>query len=112
MNDRDLEIRLKSIRVPCKTEEYWDDFPSRVRVQLNRPVSIPPAQISVLRWGSEWSVGLALALVISILSVAPVFYAALKDETALRRDAERFPQKVHLLMADQHGMQYLIADRE
>ena len=36
MNLADLEARLKSVRVPERTEEYWNDFPARVRGQLRR----------------------------------------------------------------------------
>ena len=36
MNNFDLDAKLKSLRVPERTEEYWNDFPSQVRVQLRR----------------------------------------------------------------------------
>jgi len=36
MNDLDLESKLRSVRVPERPDEYWDDFPSRFRVQLRR----------------------------------------------------------------------------
>ena len=36
MNDFDLEAKLKRVLVPERSEEYWSDFPSRIRVQLRR----------------------------------------------------------------------------
>jgi hypothetical protein len=109
MNDFDLEAKLNAVQIPERTEEYWDDFPSRVRVQLGRTI---PQESARWQGGLQWRWGLAMAGVLFVLSLAPVLRAAVKDEQALRRDAEKFPQKVHALMADEHGMQNLITDSE
>lgn len=107
MNDRQLEARLRMLPVPERTEEYWDAFPSRVRLQL---ISAECSSRRAPQWG--WNSGLAFACAISVVLLAPLFSAAIRDERILQRDAERFPQSVRLLMTDEHGMQYLVADRE
>ena len=111
MNDLDLESKLKSVKIPARTDEYWEDFPSRVRSQLRRPVSAEWAQPRFMpQW--SWNSGLAMACVVMFFSLLPAFHAVLKDERALQQNAKKFPQQLHLLMADEHGMQYLVTDRD
>lgn len=109
MNNFELESKLKSVRVPEKTDEYWEDFPARVRSQLHRPAVMEQART---RWMPQWawSSGLATACVILCLSLWPALQNVVKDERALQRDAARFPHQLHLLMADEHGMQYLVSE--
>lgn len=106
MNDLELESKLKSVRVPERTEEYWDDFPSRVRVQLPRTVAPERARA---RWMPQWAWNSSWAL--ACLTFCLVFWPVLKNERALYRQAARMPNQLRLLMADEHGMQYLVAER-
>ena len=110
MNDFELESKLKAIPVPAREEEYWKDFPRRVRSHLGRSIVSEP---SPTRWMPQWawSSGLALACAVLSLLLWPAFHAALRDEQTLQRDAARLPKQLRLLMADEHGMQYLVADR-
>ena len=111
MNDFELESKLKAIPVPAREEEYWEDFPRRVRSQLGRSTAAEPQSTRLMpQWA--WSGGLALACVVFSLLLWPVFHAALLDEQALQRDAARLPKQLHVLMADEHGMQYLVAERD
>jgi hypothetical protein len=109
MNDFELESRLKAVRVPEKPDGYWEDFPGQVRLQLRPPVTMERAQT---RWMPQWAwnSGLALACVVLSLSLWPVLQTVAKDERNLQRDAARFPHQLHLLMADEHGMQYLVSE--
>jgi hypothetical protein len=109
MSDSELESKLKSVRVPEKTDEYWEDFPTCVRSQLRRPAAVERTQT---RWMPQWawSSGLATACAVLALSLWPMFQTVVKDEHALQRDAARFPHQLHLLMADEHGMQYLVSE--
>src|ERR1035441_2235736 len=61
MNDFDLESKLKSVPVPERTDEYWYDFPSRVRVQLRRERD---QSVPVRAWRPQlaWAGGLALGV--------------------------------------------------
>ena len=109
MNDFELESKLKAVRVPAKPDEYWEDFPAQVRLQLSRPVSQERRQPRRMpQWA--WSSGLALACVMSCLVLWPALHAVAKDERALQRDAARLPHQLHVLMADEHGMQNLVAE--
>jgi hypothetical protein len=111
MNNFDLETKLRAVLVPERTEEYWDDFPSRVRRQLARPV-----WEERVRWDARpqwpWNGGLALACLLLFISFVPVFHSALKDERILGRDVERLPLGIQALMADEHGMQNLVTDSQ
>jgi hypothetical protein len=109
MSDFELESKLRSVRVPEKADEYWHDFPAQVRLQLRRPPAVERAQT---RWMPQWawSSGLATACVILCLSLWPAFQTVVKGERTLQRDAARFPHQLHLLMADEHGMQYLVSE--
>ena len=68
MNDFELESKLKSVRVPERPEEYWDDFPSRVRVQLPRERREFAPQ-SAWRPRLAWVGGLALAVALVFVCV-------------------------------------------
>lgn len=110
MNDFDLESKLKSVRVPARTEEYWENFPSHLRSQL-RPVYLAPPQKSSLprlAWGSA----IASACLIFAFVILPAFHVALKDERVFRRELTELPHHLRVLMADEHGMHYLIADQQ
>jgi hypothetical protein len=110
MNDFDLKSKLMAVRVPERSAEYWDDFPSHVRMQLARRV-----QAERLYWQDRprvWNRNLALAWVLLVFSLLPVFFAALKDEGMLRQEASRWSHGIHVLMADQHGMQSVVMDNE
>jgi hypothetical protein len=111
MNDLDLTRNLKAIQVPERSDEYWDDFPSRVRIQLAWPVLVERARWHGRpRWG--WNARLAMACVLLFFSLVPVFHAALKDDRLLRLRAEQLSQNMRVFMADEHGMQNVIADSE
>jgi hypothetical protein len=109
MSDFELESKLRSVRVPEKTDEYWENFPGRVRSQLRRPAAVDRGQT---RWMPQWawSSGLATACVVLVLSLWPAFQTIVKDERVLQRDAAQFPHQLHLLLADEHGMQYLVSE--
>ena len=65
--DFELKSKLKNVPVPERTEEYWDDFPTRVRSQLRRPP--PPAELRE-NWlpSFSWKFGFSVAcLVIGLL---------------------------------------------
>lgn len=111
MNDRELEAMLNVVRIPERSEEYWSDFPSRVRLHLGRLAAMerPYKSRATHR---RWNGGMAFACALSVALLVPLFNAALKGERMLQRDAEQFPRNMQLFMADQHGMQYLVADRE
>ncbi len=67
MNDFDLEARLKSVPLPRRPDEYWEDFPSQVRRQLNRTAPELEARENQLPQFA-WKMGMGFAcLVIGLL---------------------------------------------
>jgi hypothetical protein len=116
MNDADLKSRLKNVPVPERTEEYWDDFPARVRGRLRRPA--PAAQLNE-NWRPQfaWKFAVATACLIFVLFVfnQPLKVASaviFHQEKAMRHQLAELNQHLRVFMADDHGMYYLVADKE
>jgi len=112
MNDFDLESKLKSLRVPARTEEYWNDFPSQVRVQLRqaRP-ELSERSFGGLRFA--FAGGFALALILVCIEFHPlqtVSLAIAKQERHLHTQLARLDTGLHKLMLNTDGMGYLLAE--
>jgi hypothetical protein len=114
MNNSELEAKLKSVRVPERTEEYWNDFPSQVRVQLHRsrPEFSPrPAWRPRFAWAG--GVALAVALAFVCIQFHPFQTASsvlTKHERHLRMQLAQLDAGLHVLMFNPHGMSYLLAE--
>ena len=109
MNDFELESKLKSVRVPERPADYWEDFPSRVRQNLPRE-EFSPRKTFPPRF--VWAAGMALACAVFAAIILPAFQMALKDERAVHRELAELPHHLQVLMADEHGLHYLIADQK
>lgn len=115
MKKFDLESKLKSAPLPERSEEYWDDFPSRVRVQLGRshPAAAPlQSWRPRLAWAGSWA--LALILIFSCVQVRPLkamSFALTKQQQEIHHQLARLDAGLHVLMQDQHGMSYLVAEK-
>ena len=114
MNDFDLASRLKSVRVPERMEEYWDDFPSRIRVQLRRESPTVSAR-SVWRPRLVSAGGFALAL--ALLYLGERFHPLQTASDSInhhqkqfRAEMARIETGLQLLMFNPHGMGYLLAE--
>ena len=110
MNDSELISRLKDVRPPERSTEYWDDFPSRVRVQL-RPVSAMRKGETRFFPRLAWVGGLAFACLVLNLTLWPAHFI-LKNEKTLSREFAQLPDHLRIFMADEHGLHYLIAEKE
>ncbi len=114
MNDFDLESKLKSVRVPERTEEYWNDFPSRVRVQLRRN-RLESAPQSAWRPRLAWAGGFALAVVLVFACVQfhpfqTVSLAITKQQRHFHAQLARLDAGLHVLMLNTDGMGYLLTE--
>ena len=112
MNDFELESKLKSVRVPERTDEYWNDFPSRV--QLRRERREFTAQ-SAWRPRLAWAGGLALtvALVFVCVQFHPLQTASLaitKQQRQFHAQIARLDAGLHVLMLNTDGMGYLLTE--
>jgi len=114
MNDFDLEAKLKSVPVPERTEDYWNDFPSRVRVQLRRRLT---ARAPDRTWRNRlvWAGDFALATTIVLLCLHYHPWQAASTtitlyERQVHQQFARLDARLHRLMLNTDGMGYLLAD--
>ena len=114
MNDFDLTSKLKSAPMPERSEEYWDDFPSRIRVQLRheQPMFTPR---SGWRPRLQWAGGFALAL--ALVWVGERFHPLQSASAAITKHEQHFQAQLaqvksglSILMFNPHGMGYLLAE--
>jgi hypothetical protein len=118
MNNFDLETKLKGVPVPERTEDYWENFPVQVRHNLRRaPVEFRPHSVWLPRL--TWAGGVAfVCLVISLAAWCDrhphknPFYTLFQHERVFRQELAQLPNHLRVLMQDEHGMHYLIADQE
>jgi hypothetical protein len=113
MNDFELESKLKSVPVPERSEDYWENFPSQVRRQLRRTT---PEQVvrenRLPQFAWKMSVGFAcLVLVLFVLDqpLKAASGAIFKNERIIRQQLAELPNHLRVFMADEHGMDYLVA---
>jgi hypothetical protein len=115
MNDFELESKLKSACVPERPEEYWSDFPSRVRVQLPRERwKFAPQGAGHPRLA--WAGGLALAVVLVFACVQfhpfqTTSFAITKQQRQFHAQLARLDAGLHALMLNTHGMGYLLTEQ-
>jgi hypothetical protein len=116
MNDFDLESKLKSVGVPERPDEYWEDFPSRIRVQLRRerPAFAPRrAWRPRLRWAGGLVLAAAMALVcIEFRPLQTVSLAIAKQHRQFHAQLARLDAGLHKLMLNTDGMGYLLAESD
>jgi hypothetical protein len=116
MNDFELESKLKSLRVPERPEEYWNDFPSRVRVQLPRERR-EFAPRSAWRSRLAWAGGLALAVALVFVCIQfhplrTVSLAITKQQHQFHAQLARLDAGLHVLMLNTDGMGYLLTEAD
>jgi hypothetical protein len=114
MNDFELESKLKSVRVPERPDEYWDDFPSRVRMQLPRERREFMPQ-SAWRPRLAWAGGFALAVALVFVCVQfhplqTVSLAITKQQRQFHMQLARLDVGLHKLMLNTDGMGYLLTE--
>ena len=114
MNDFELGSKLKSICLPERPEEYWDDFPSRVRVQLPRARREFMPQ-SAWRPRPAWAgaFALAVALVFVCIQCHPfqtMSLAITKQQRQFQVQLARLDIGLHRLMLNTDGMGYLLTE--
>ncbi len=77
--------------------------------QLPVAVVERPRQSFLPRWA--WAGGLAMACAIFAFMILPAFQMAMKDGRMIHRELAQLPHHLRILMADEHGLHYLIADQ-
>ena len=114
MNDFDLDSKLKSVPLPERPDEYWNEFPSGVRVQLHharREPAPPSAGRPRLAWAGGFA--LAVALVFVCVQYHPLQTMALaftKQQRHFHAQLARLDAGLHVLMLNTDGMGYLLTE--
>lgn len=114
MTDFELTSKLKSVPVPERSEEYWDDFPSRIRLQLHQRQAVSPP-VRVLRSRLSLTGSFALVVVTIFLCVRyhpfqGAFTAITSHERHVHAELARLDTGLHRLMLNTDGMGYLLTD--
>jgi hypothetical protein len=116
MNDSELAAQLKSVPLPERPAEYWNTFPVHVRLELRRTA---PRQLARESWqsGFAWGTGVSFAsFIISLIAfnqpLQQASNALFKNETLLRQQLAQLPNHLRRFMADEHGLHYLVAEKE
>lgn len=108
MNDSELESRLKSVPVPERSDEYWNDFPANVRMELYRKrVKYAPQRERSPRLAWAGGFAIALSLVFVCLEFHPLkttSVAITKHEKHIRAQIEQLDSSLHVLMFNPHDM--------
>jgi hypothetical protein len=119
MNHSDLEAKLRSVPVPSRSEDYWDAFPRQVRAQLRRPAPVRRTVGEVWLPRLAWGGGIAFACLAVSLSVwfAPVELQHATPAAMLKsgrpfRELAHISNRLRVLLQDEHGLNYLVADQE
>jgi hypothetical protein len=114
MNDFELESKLKSVPLPERPDEYWSDFPSRVRVQLRRErPGFAPRRARRPRLAWAGGLALAVALVFVCVQFHPFQTASLaitKQQRHFQAQLARLDAGLHVLMLNTDGMGYLLTE--
>ena len=110
MNDDELAAKLRAVPVPTRSEEYWENFPLVVRSQLRR-APVEAASQPTLLSRMAWAGGLAYASLMFALLAGPV-HTVLKTEKTVRPALAQLPCHLRIFMADEHGLHYLVTEKE
>jgi hypothetical protein len=115
MKDFDLESKLKSVPVPERSDDYWEGFPSQVRRQLRQPRTesvTHESWLPRLAWATGCALGLALIFTcVQVHPLKTVSFVIAKQQMHFHRQLARLDAGLHVLMQDQHGMSYLVAEK-
>ena len=113
MNDSELQDMLKAARTPDHDQAYWDASAEQVMRNLGRrrlEHATPDGWLGPIAWGSA----VALACVAIGFGIGQGDRGAvarlLQPEQQLRREWAVVPQRLGVVMQDEHGLHQLVAD--
>jgi hypothetical protein len=116
MNNSDLDAKLKSIPLPERADEYWENFPSKFRFQIRR--SAPEPALRENLWPQfAWKMSTGFAcLCIGLIALGQPLKAAsstlFKNERFIQQQLAQLPNHLRVFMADEHGLHYLVTEKE
>jgi hypothetical protein len=117
MKPFDLESKIKSVPVPERDGEFWQNLPQRVmaRAQADRE---PLPHAAPVRHPLFTLLHSQIALACLVLGFClwqsrmpqTITSALLKDGRQMRQTLAQFPGRLDMLMRDEHGLHNLIQD--
>lgn len=114
MNNSELEAKLRSVPVPARSKEYWEDFPGRVRFQLRRRSPAVPERASwLIRFAWATNIAFTVALVLVCSQYHPLHAASVawtERQHGWEMRLARLDAGLHKLMLNTDGMGYLLAE--
>jgi hypothetical protein len=112
MNDFELDRRLKRVPLPERSDDYWEYFPSQVRVRSQHSRPAAPSQ-SADGWQFAWAGCAALVLIFVCVEFHPfqtVSLAITKQDRHFHMQLARLDTGLHKLMLNTDGMGYLLTE--
>jgi hypothetical protein len=116
MKKFDLASKIKAMRAPEHSDDYWEAFPQRVLAEIKTdPVGQPAPQpfLLVFWWAGRvalFCLALTFCLWQSRMPQA-LSHTLLKDEKEVCQSMTRFHDNIDRLMQDEHGLHKLVADQ-
>jgi len=112
----DLDAQLRTLRLPERSEAYWEDFPRRVTGELRTRLLPRPASPS---WRPQLAWGFGLAFGCFVLGYfighndAPrgFTHSLIQNQQELRVSLTKFPDQFRSFMLNERGMQKLLPDQ-
>jgi hypothetical protein len=116
MKNSDLDLLLRTARVPDRADSYWAAFAPAVIRRLSAEPAPAPAE---RRWRTVAFAGLAAAVGGVLLGFflwhrAPASrdpYARLRDGEMLREILPRYPSRLRAIVQDEQGLHIILSDR-
>jgi len=114
MNDFELESKLKSVPLPERSEDYWENLPAQGRANLRRrPVESAPRSfwLPSPAWGGGFALAVALVIVcVQFHPLRTMSLAVTKQQRHFHAQLARLDAGLHVLMLNTDGMGYLLTE--
>jgi hypothetical protein len=126
MNNSELKARLKSVPVPEPGTEYWEAFPKRVMLEIQRrEESRAPADTMARPWWFALLAGPVLSASVALVCVVSAFFLGVRQgrhsgldqrqlaeaQKCYREIESLFPNQVQALVFDAQGMHLVLAEQ-
>lgn len=118
VNDLELNVLLKAVRMPEPPAGYWDRFPDAIVRRLRKEAEA--TSLHVRHWAAgwlRWSLGLStVCLLIGVVVLhrskpPPPNGTTTLSPSLLREVVDMFPNRVRAILADDAGVQIVLSDR-
>jgi hypothetical protein len=120
MKDSDLDKKLRAVRVPERSEEYWDAFPRTVLGRLSRDEE--RTERHPRSAGIPWllrGLGTAFACMAVVITIGywrnralqAESFALLQNAKVLHEVRTLFPNRVRAIVNDDQGLRLVLSDQ-